>query len=66
MEGEHTFGNVRQFREKLIEFLLTLIQLSSPDKIDSEQSHDAVDNQETVFIAHKVLGYFIQQLKLVL
>jgi hypothetical protein len=36
MEGEHTFSNVRQFGEKLIEFLLTLIQLSSPDKIDSE------------------------------
>jgi hypothetical protein len=36
MEGEHTFGDVRQFGEKLIEFLLTLIQLSSPDKIDSE------------------------------
>ena len=61
-----TFGNVRQFRQKLIELLLTLIELTATDVVDTEQGHDAVDDEETVLVVHEILGNLVEKLHLML
>jgi len=60
-----TFSNVRQLREKLVEFLLTLIELATAGVVDTEESHDAVDDQEPVLIADKKFRDLVQKLHLV-
>lgn len=42
-----------QLREELIELLLALIQLTTTGIVDAEESHDAVDNEEAILVAHK-------------
>jgi hypothetical protein len=51
---------MRQFRQELIELLLTLTQFTATGIVDSEQSHDAVNYQETVFIADEELRHFVK------
>lgn len=62
----HTFRNVGQLGKELVEFLLALIELSATDIVDTKQGHDAVDDQETVFVIHEILGDLVEQLHLML
>lgn len=55
-----------QFGEKLIELLLSLIQLTTANIVDPEESHDAVDDQKTVLISNEELGHFVEKLQLML
>lgn len=55
-----------QLGQKLIQLLLSLIQFSTADIVDAEQSHDAVDDEEAVFIADEELGDLVEELELVL
>jgi len=57
---------MRQLRQELIELLLALVQLASASVIDSEQGHDAVDDEETVLIADEELGDLVEELHLML
>ena len=61
-----TFSDMRQLREELVEFLLTLIQLSTSHVVHPEQCHDAVDDQETVLVADEEFSNLVEELKLVL
>ena len=60
-----TFGNMRQLGQELVELLLALVEFSAAHKVDPEESHDAVDDQEAVLIAHEVLGDLVEQFELV-
>jgi hypothetical protein len=53
-----------QFREELVELLLAFIELTTANIVDAEQSHDAVDDEETVLVADKVLGDLVEKLHL--
>jgi hypothetical protein len=55
-----------QFGEELVELLLALIKLTTADKVDTKQSHDAVNDEETVLIADKVLGDLVEEFHLML
>ena len=44
---------MRQLREELVELLLTLVELTTACIVDTEQGHDAVDNEETVLITNE-------------
>ena len=55
---------MRQLREELVEFLLTLVQLSPTSVVHSEEGHDAVDDQQTILVAYKILGDFVEKLHL--
>jgi hypothetical protein len=59
-----TFSNMCQFREELVELLLAFIELTTANIVDAEQSHDAVDDEETVLVADKVLGDLVEKLHL--
>jgi hypothetical protein len=61
-----TFSNMRQFREELVELLLALIELTTADVVNTEQSHDAVDDEETVLVADEVFGDLVEELHLML
>jgi hypothetical protein len=61
-----TFCDMRQLRQELVEFLLPLIQFATASVVDSKKRHNAVDNEETVLIANKEFGNFVQELHLVL
>lgn len=61
-----TFSNVRKLRQELIELLLTLVKLTTTSVVDTEQCHDAVDDEQTVFVANKELGDLVQKLHLML
>jgi hypothetical protein len=41
---------VRESGQELVQFLLALGQLAAAAVVDTEAVHDAVDDQETVFI----------------
>jgi hypothetical protein len=62
----YTFSNMRQFGKKLVEFLLTFIQLSSTSVVNSKEGHDAVDDEETVLVPDEELGNLVQKLHLML
>jgi hypothetical protein len=62
----HTFSDVRQLREKLVELLLTLVELTTTGVVDTEESHDAVDDEEAILVADEELCDFVQELHLVL
>lgn len=55
---------MRQLREKLVEFLLALVQFTPTGVVDTKKSHDAVNDEEAVLIADKVLSDSIQELHL--
>ena len=55
-----------ELREELVEFLLPLIQLTTPSIVDTKERHDAVDDQKPVLIANEELCDFVQELHLVL
>jgi hypothetical protein len=59
-----TFSNMGKLGEKLIELLLSLVQLATTHKVNTEECHDAVDDQKTVLIANEELGDLVQQLQL--
>ena len=42
---------MRQLREELIQFLLPVCQLAAAAVVDAEAGHDAVDDEEAVFVA---------------
>lgn len=62
----HTFSDVRQLREELIELLLTLVELTPAHEVDTKQGHDAVDNQETVFVTDEEFSNLVEKLHLML
>ena len=45
------FGHVRQLGQELVQFLLSVRQLATAAVVNAEAGHDAVDYQETVFVA---------------
>lgn len=55
-----------ELREELVEFLLPFIELTTPGVVNTEESHDAVDDQESVLVADEKLGDLVQELHLVL
>jgi hypothetical protein len=57
---------VGQLGEKLIEFLLTLIELTTAYIINPEERHDAVDDQEAVLITDEELGDLVEEFQLML
>lgn len=57
---------MREFREELVEFLLSLIELTTPSIVDAKERHDAVDDQKAVLVADKELCDFVQELHLML
>jgi hypothetical protein len=64
--SKHTFRNVRQFGKKLVKLLLTLVQFTSSSIVDTEESHDAVDDKKTIFVPHEEFSNFVQELHLML
>ena len=59
-------GHVRQLRQVLIQFLLSVRQLAATAVVDAETGHDAVDYQEAVFIAREGGGERVEEFELVL
>ena len=59
-------GHVRQLRQVLIQFLLSVRQLAAAAVVDAEAGHDAVDDQETVFVTGEGGGERIEEFELVL
>ena len=53
-------SHVREPGQKLSEFLLSFGQLAPAAVVDTEAGHDAVDDEEAVFIALEVGGYGVQ------
>jgi hypothetical protein len=49
-----------QLREELVQFLLSLIELSTAYVVYSEKRHDTVNDEKTVFVAHKEFGDLIE------
>lgn len=47
---------MRQFRQELIQLLLPVRQLATAAVVDAETGHDAVDYEETVFVAGEGRG----------
>lgn len=62
----HTLGDVCQLRQELVELLLAFIELTTTGIIDTEEGHDAVDDEKPILIAHKKLGHLIQEFHLML
>jgi hypothetical protein len=60
----HTLSNMCQLGEKLIELLLALIELPTTGVIDTKESHDAVDDEKSIFITNEELGDLVQKLHL--
>lgn len=44
-------GHVSELRQELVEFLLTIGKLATAAVVNAEAGHDAVDDEETVFVA---------------
>lgn len=59
-------GHVRQLREELVQLLLPVRQLAATAVIDAETGHDAVDYEETVFVAGEGGGERVEEFELVL
>lgn len=59
-------GHVRQLRQELIQFLLSVRQLATTAVVDAETGHDAVDDEEAVFVAGEGGGERVQEFELVL
>jgi hypothetical protein len=64
--SHRTFSDVGQLREELVELLLSLVELATTGVVDTEESHDTVDDEEAVLVADEELGDFVQELHLVL
>ena len=62
----HTLRHMAQPTQELIELLLPIRQLATPTIVNSKQRHDAVDNQEAVFVRSKRLVEGVEKLELVL
>lgn len=56
---------MRKLGQKLVEFLLTLIELTATSVVDAKESHDAVDDEQAVLVADEELGNLVQQFHLV-
>jgi hypothetical protein len=61
-----TFSDVRQLGQELIEFLLAFVQLTTTGVVNSEERHDAVDDEEAILVANEELSDLVQELHLVL
>lgn len=57
---------MRELRKELVEFLLSLIELTTSSVVDAEERHDTVDDQQSVLVADKELCNFVQELHLML
>lgn len=55
-----------QFRKELVEFLLALVELATTGIVDAKQGHDAVDDEEAVFVADEEFCDFVEELHLML
>ena len=56
------FGHVSQFREKLVELLLSVRELSSASVVDAKAGHDTVDNEKAVFVTGELRGQSVEEL----
>jgi hypothetical protein len=63
---ELTFGNMRQLGKELVELLLALIEFTTTRVVDTEERHDAVDDEKAVLVPDKELCDLVQQLHLML
>ena len=61
-----TLSYVGQLGEKLVELLLSLVQLTAAHIINTEQGHYAVNDEKPILVVHKVLGHFVEKLHLML
>ena len=52
--------------QELVQLLLPIRQLPTPAVIDAEEGHDAVDDQEAVFVCRKRLIEDVEEFELVL
>lgn len=59
-------GHVRQLRQELVQFLLSVRQLAAAAVVDAETGHDAVDYEQTVLVAGEGGGERVQEFELVL
>lgn len=57
---------MRQLAQELIQLLLTICQFATTAKIDAETGHDAIDDQESVFVGGEVGGKGVEEFELVL
>lgn len=57
---------MRQLAQKLIQLLLAIRQLPPSAVIDAETGHDAVDDEEAVFVGGEVGGERVEEFELVL
>lgn len=55
---------MRELRQELVELLLTLVELTTASVVNTEQCHNAVDDEQTVFVADEELGDLVQELHL--
>jgi hypothetical protein len=61
-----TFSDMRQLRKELVELLLALVQFTTASVVDSEQGHNTVNDEKSVFVTNEELGNLVQELHLVL
>ena len=57
---------MRELREELVEFLLSLIELTTSSVVNAKECHNAVDDQKPILVADKELCDFVQELHLML
>lgn len=57
---------MRQFTQKLIQLLLPISQLAPPAEIHAEAGHDAVDDEQAVFVGGEVGAERVEKFELVL
>lgn len=55
---------MRQLGQELVELLLTFVEFSASDIVHPEKSHDAVNDQETVLVAHEEFGDLVEKFQL--
>lgn len=59
-------GHVSELRQELVEFLLAIGKLAAAAVVHAEAGHDAVDDEETVFVARELRGEGVEELQLML
>lgn len=57
---------MRQLRQELIEFLLSIGQLSAAAEVDTEAIHDAVNDEKSILIGCEIRCERVQKLELML
>ena len=59
-------GHVRQLRQVLVQFLLSVRQFATTAVVDAKTGHDAIDYQKTIFVTGEGGGERVEEFELVL